>query len=264
MKKSVVFALALALVAGAAYGALGDIVASWAAPMNYPIAAARANNSQYFWLYCNSNPYYIWRVNADTGSVYASYASPHSSYTRGLTYNYNGGGGLPSGSYLWMGNSSTDYIYRCNYTTGSAYASFSAGHDMYGGLAAMATADGGAAPTHMLSTDSSPATTWRQSLTNGSIYNSFSSPGIYDIAWDWRNELMWQRNGAVINGYDTTGSIQASFGFSYGPALGFAYHGQYLWLASTTGYHSVFKVHCPVINVNVVPTSAGKIKALYH
>ncbi|MGD8718960.1 MAG: hypothetical protein PVH29_09080 [Candidatus Zixiibacteriota bacterium] len=264
MKKSVVLALAFALVAGAAYGALGDIVASWAAPENYPIAAARANNSQYFWLYCNAGDRRIWRVNADTGSVYASYVSPHSSYTRGLTYNYNGGGGLPSGSYLWMGNYSTDYIYRCNYTTGSAYASFSAGHDMYGGLAAMATADGGAAPTHMLSSDSSPAYTWRQSLTNGSVYGSFATTGCYDIAWDWRNELMWHRNGSVIYGRNTSGSIVGSFAFSNGPALGFAYHGQYLWLASTSGYHAVFKVHCPGPGVSVTPTSAGKIKALYH
>jgi hypothetical protein len=264
MKKTVVIILALALAAGTAFAALGQIVASWLSPANYPIAAARANNNAYFWLYCNTSPYRIWRVNSETGVVQASYTSPFTSATRGLTYSWNGGGGLPTGSYLWIGNSTTDRIYRCNYGNGSAYASFAAGHDMYGGLAVTATADGGSAPTHMLSTDSSPAMTWRQSLTSGSIYNSWTTTGVYDIAWDWRNNLAWSRNGAVIYGRFTTGSIAASFPFTRGPALAFSYWGQYLWLGSTTGYHRIFKIHCPIIpNVTVTPTSVGKVKALF-
>ncbi len=262
MKKVLVLALALALGAATASAYLGQIVASWPAPANYPIAATRANNSAYFWLYCNTSPYMIWRVHADTGSIQSSYVSPQRNYTRGLTYNYNGGGGLPTGSYLWMGNYSTDRIYRCNYSTGSAYASIPANHDMYGGLAVMATADGGSSPTYMLSSDSSPAYTWRQSLTSGSIYSSFATPGVYDIAWDWRNGLVWQRNGTVIYGRNTSGSVVASFSFTQGPALGFAYLGQYLWLGSTTGYHRVFKIHCPT-NVSVAPSSVGKVKALF-
>ena len=198
MNKTVVIILALALTAGAAYAVLGQIVASWPSPANYPIAAARANNNAYFWLYCNTSPYRIWRVNSETGAVQASYTSPFTSATRGLSYNYNGGGGLPSGSYLWIGNSTTDRIYRCHLTTGSIYASIPANHDMYGGLAVTATGDGGQSPTYMLSTDSSPAMTWRQSLTSGSIYNSFSTTGVYDIAWDWRNRLVWHRNGNTI------------------------------------------------------------------
>lgn len=265
MKKIVVITIALALAASAAFGVLGQIVASWPSPAGYPIAAARANNNAYFWLYCNASPYSIWRVNSETGAVQASYVSPFTSATRGLTYNYNGGGGLPTGSYLWIGNSTTDRIYRCNYSTGSAYASIPANHDMYGGLAAMATADGGAAPTYMLSSDSSPAYTWRQSLTSGSIYGSFATTGVYDIAWDWRNKLVWHRNGTTIYGRTTTGSVAASFPFTSGPALAFSYFGQYLWLGSTTGYNRIFKVHCPIIpNINVTPTSVGKVKALFQ
>jgi len=262
MKKTVVIILALALTAGAAYAVLGQIVASWPSPANSPIAAARPNNSAYFWLYCNTSPYRIWHVHADTGSIYSSYVSPFTSRTRGLTYNYGGGGGLPSGSYLWIGNYSTDRIYRCSYSTGSIYASIPANHDMYGGLAVMATADGGRGPTHMLSSDSSPAMTWRQSLTSGSIYNSFATTGVYDIAWDWRNKLVWHRSGTRIYGRTTTGSVVASFSFTKGPALAFSYFGQYLWLGSTTGYHRIFKIHCP-INVSVTPTSVGKVKAIF-
>jgi len=263
MKKIVVITIALALAASAAFAALGDIVASWPAPAGYPIAAARANNNDYFWLYCNASPYSIWRVNSETGAVAASYVSPFTSATRGLTYNYNGGGGLPTGSYLWMGNYSTDYVYRCSYTTCSAYASFPANHDMYGGLAAMAIADGCSAPTYMLSSDSSPAYTWRQSLTSGSVYGSFATPGCYDIAWDWRNQLMWYRNGTTITGANTSGSVVGTFTFSNGPALAFAYFGSYLWLGSTTGYDRIYKIHCP-INVAVTPTSVGKVKALFQ
>ncbi len=264
MKKIVVITIALALAASAAFGVLGQIVASWPAPANYPIAAATPSNPAFFWLYCNASPYRIWQVNRETGAVAKSYVSPFTSATRGLTYSTGGGGGLPSGSYLWIGNSSTDRIYRCNYDTGSIYASIPANHDMYGGLAAMATADGGRSPTYMLSSDSSPAYTWRQSLTSGSIYGSFATAGVYDIAWDWRNQVMWHRSGTTIYGRTTTGSIKGSFSFTRGPALGFTYYGQYLWLASTTSYHRIYKIHCPGPGLSVTPTSVGKVKALFQ
>ena len=67
-------------------------------------------------------------------------------------------GGLPTGSYLWIGNYSTDRIYRSNYNNGSAYTYIPANHDMYGGIAVMATGDGGRSPTYMLSDDNSRKT----------------------------------------------------------------------------------------------------------
>jgi hypothetical protein len=127
MKRAILLTVAVALSASFAFGRLGDIVASFPAPASYPIALAVPNYyHQYLWIYCNVSPYRIYRVSGDTGSVYSSFISPQGDVTRGLTYSFYGGGGLPLGSYLWMGNSDTYHIYRCRYTDGSVYASFPA------------------------------------------------------------------------------------------------------------------------------------------
>jgi hypothetical protein len=267
MKKAVMLTLALALAAGAAYGALGTVVASFSSPATYPIALGIPTNQTYLWAYCNSSPYRIYRMNGSTGSVYSSYVSPQGTYTRGLTYSFNGGGGLPTGSYLWMGNYSTDRIYRCNYTTGSPYTYIPANHDMYGGIAAMATADGGAAPTYMLSNDTSPATMYRQRLTNGSILNSWSTnANTYDLAWDWRNAVIWTgQSGNRVYGWRTTGSLVHSFTIPNNYPLGFCYTSNYLWVAVTIGSpsHYIYKIHCPQTNIGIAPSSVGKIKTLF-
>jgi hypothetical protein len=269
MKKAVIVTLGLALAAAAAYGALGSVVHSFAAPATYPIALGVPNNyTSFLWVYCNSSPYRIYQLQGTTGSVVASYTSPQGSYTRGLTYSYNGGGGLPTGSYLWMGNSSTDRIYRCNYSNGSVYASIPANHDMYGGIAAMATADGGNAPTYMMSNDTSPAMMYRQSLTSGSIYSSWTSnSNTYDLAWDWRNQIIWTGDaGNRVYGWRTNGSLVTSFTIPNNYPLGFCYTSNYLWVACTIGSpaHYIYQIHCPQTNIGVSPSSVGKIKTLFR
>jgi len=258
-------------MAATAFGAFGDVVASFRSPATYPIALAIPGNyTSYLWAYCNSSPYNIYRMAGRTGSVYSSYTSPFTSATRGLTYSYNGGGGLPTGSYLWIGNYSTDRIYRCNYSTGSAYAYIPANHDMYGGIAAMATADGGSAPNYMLSDDTSPAMIYRQHLTTGSIYSSFTpSPStIYDLAWDWRNQVIWTAgdSGYYIRAFRTNGTLAGSMRIPNYYALGFCYTSNYLWVACTIGSpsHYIYMMHCPQTNLGVAPTSVGKIKSLYR
>ncbi len=264
MKKTVVIILALALAAGTAFAALGQIVASWRSPANYPLAAARPNNAGFFWIYCNSSPYRIWHVRAETGSLVGSYVSPHGSATRGLAYSY---GGSPGGSYLWIGNYSTDRVYMTNYATGSAYRSWAAGHDPYG-LAPEATANGGYNPQSIISTDTSPTYTWFHVPTTGSIIRSVSHGGnyAYDVAWDWQNKLIWGGMGGgpgIVRGWTTTGSVFASFTVpNYPYAL--TYFAPYLWVGVTTPLHYFYKIHCPILpGSTVVPTSVGKVKALF-
>jgi hypothetical protein len=266
MKKLVFLTLAFALSASFAFGAFGDVVASFAAPANYPIAlGVPGNYTSYLWAYCNTSPYRIYRMGGRTGSVYSSFVSPRGSATRGLSYNYSGGGGLPSGSYMWMGSSTTDRIYRCNYNNGSAYASIPANHDMYGGIAVMATGDGGRAPTYMLSDDTSPRYIYRQSLTSGTIYSSFApSMAIYDLAWDWRNGVIWTgSSGNYIYAYRTTGARVGSMRIPANYPLAACYTSNYLWVGTTTGSHRIWMMHCPN-TLGVEPTSVGKIKSLYR
>jgi hypothetical protein len=265
MKRLILLGVAL-LAAGAAFASMGDVVASFPAPANYPIALAVAGNyNQNLWVFCNTSPYRVYRVRGMTGSVYASFVSPQGRYTRGLTYSYGGGGGLPTGSYLWMGNYSTDRIYRCNPGNGSAYASIPANHDMAGGLAVLANGVGGARPSYMFSSDTSPRCVYRQSLTNGSIFASFApSPAIFDLAWDYQNRYVWSGNaGSYVFAFRTNGSIAGSFRFRADNPRAFAYTGSYLWVGTTAGSHYIWMLHCPAPWGPVEPASLGRVKALF-
>jgi hypothetical protein len=268
MKRLIIFVVALlAVAAGAAFARIGDIVASFPAPANNPIAlAARGMTSPYYiYVYCHTSPYRIYKLDAINGSVYSSFISPQGPYTRGLTYSYGGGGGLPAGNYLWMGNYSTDRIYRCNPENGSVYASFPANHDMSGGLAVMAR-DAGYQPTFMLSSDTSPRYVFRQSLTSGSVYSSFApSQPLYDLAWEGPNLLMWGGNtGNGVYAYSTTGRFIESFTIPVNNAIGLTYRRIYLYVGTTTGSHRIWVIHCPTFRSAVHPASVGRVKALFR
>ncbi len=269
MKKVLFLLAASALSASFALGSLGSVVASFPAPGNYPIAlAVPINYYQYLWVYCNTSPYRIYRLSGNTGSVYASFVSPQGSATRGLTYSTHGGGGLPLGSYLWMGNYQLYHIYRCNYGDGSVYASFPAYSPTISGLAAKATDDGGRAPTCMLSSNTDIPRIYHKDLITGSMQSLFQpSQRPFDLAWDWRNEIIWTGyDGNVVYGFSTTGSLVTSFTVPADYPLGFAYTSNYLWVSTTTGSHRIWKIHCPASTAssNVVPASLGKIKATYR
>ncbi|MGD8719956.1 MAG: hypothetical protein PVH29_14190, partial [Candidatus Zixiibacteriota bacterium] len=125
-KMLLVIGATLAL-AGAAFGSLGSVVASWPAPGDFPVALARPSNPTYLWVFCRSEPYNIWRTDANNGSIYSSFVSPRGHETQGLTYRYGG--------YLYVGDYDTDSCYVCDYTNGSVHYSFELGHDLSGGMA---------------------------------------------------------------------------------------------------------------------------------
>lgn len=101
MKRLIIFGVALsALAAGTAYAYLGQVITSYPAPANNPIAlAARGTTFPYYiYVYCHTSPYRIHKLDYRDGSVYSSFISPQGPYTRGLTYSWGGGGGLPAGA----------------------------------------------------------------------------------------------------------------------------------------------------------------------
>ena len=58
MKRLIFLTLAAALSASFAWGALGDIIACFPAPDDYPVALAVPGNYHYYlWVYCNTSPY---------------------------------------------------------------------------------------------------------------------------------------------------------------------------------------------------------------
>ncbi|MGD8719951.1 MAG: hypothetical protein PVH29_14165 [Candidatus Zixiibacteriota bacterium] len=275
MKKYLFSFILLILVVSFAWGALGDVVASFPAPAFYPIALATARNPMYMWVYCYTSPYYIYRINANTGSVYNSFYSMWGPNTRGLTYSYGGGDGLPTGSYLWIGSCANGLISRCNYNNGAVYDRYVSASGAVHGLAAKAISDGGYQPSTMMASNATPGTITGMGISDGSYEWSFEAGKlVYDLAWDWRNTLVWGshfESGEPCNvayGYTTNGSLVASFELPVDYPMGFTYTSNYLWVSTTTGSHRIWKIHCPTLtdggDTNVEPASVGKVKAIYR
>jgi hypothetical protein len=257
LKKLLIVTLAGLCAAAAAYGALGDIVGSFQVSNNN---AGLGISSRY--LYCNDySPGVIYMVNPTNGSVYGSFNSVHSTYSRGLAFD---------GTYLWQNKaySSPYQTYRTNATTGSIYASYALPNSTTHGVAPRATGDYGAGTDALFQSYYSGDIIYVMNLS-GSITGSFSVPTVcmmYEIAYDWRNKLVWggmnASGGSVpIWGVDTTGSIVASFGVNISNSYGLTYAGEYLWAGTTAGW--IYSIHCPILNNSIRPASMGKIKAVF-
>ena len=255
MKKVLLVAVATLCAAGITFAALGDVVGSFPNPGGNCAGLGRSNTYLYTTDY---SPGTIYRVNPTTGSVYNSFAAAGGSNTRGLAYQFGG--------YLWQnqGYNSPYPLYRTNEGTGSIYNSYTlpGGHYSHGS-APLATGDGGSGTTHIIVSNYSSDMVYYMTTT-GSISSSHSvSQDLYEIAYDWRNKLVWGgMNTTTVYGFTTTGSLAASFSKPTGNVYGITYHGQYLWVAGTSGY--VYRQHCPVLNVGVKPASMGKIKAMFE
>jgi len=196
-------------------------------------------------------------MHSTTGSVVNFYRAAGAIYARGLAYQ--------SGGYLWQNQAyvSPYAIFRTVASNGRIEAFYALPGAHCHGSAPLATGDGGYGTTHIII--SCYATRYIYYMTTrGSITRSHTvSPSLYDIAYDWRNQLIWGgMNSNVCYGVTTTGSTAASFTTPTTNISGITYFGRYLYVAGTSG--NIYTIHCPVFNVNVRPTSAGKIKALFE
>lgn len=255
MKKALIATLAALCVAAAAYGDLGTVVGSYPIP-----GGGQAGLGIGTYLYVgNYSASRITVANPLNGSVVASFANAGGGSTRGLAYAAPG--------YLWQCKAyAVPYLlYRTNAANGSIYASYSTPTNYSHGCAPLATGDGGAGTTAIFVSDYSADRIYVYNATTGSLTSSFSVAStcmMYDIAYDWRNQIIWGgMNGAVIHGVTTTGSLVTSFSGPWSGAYGIAYSGEYLYIAYING--NVFRVHCPP-NVGVTPSSVGKVKALFR
>jgi streptogramin lyase len=249
------FAVLFLAAAACVYGALGDVVGSFAIPGGACAGLGRSNGYLYTTNYSQSM---IYRVNPSSGSITNSFSAAGGSDTRGLAYQFGG--------YLWQNKAYTSpyTIYRTNEGTGSVYDSYSLPTSVTHGSAPLATGDGGEGTSYIiLSSYGTPGTIYYMTTT-GSIARSHTvSQALYEIAYDWRNGLIWGgMNTTTVYGFTTTGSLAASFTKPTGNIYGITYHGQYLWVAGTSGL--IYIQHCPILNVNVKPSSMGKIKAMFE
>ena len=237
---------------GAAFAALGDVVASWPTPGGQCVALAVSNSYIYALSLAQSRVYIM---NITTGSIVGSLPAAGGSDTRGLAY--------VSGNYLWQGRSNYEPLvfYETHATTGSIYRSIPSPSVNDRGLAPLCTGDGGVGTTALLSTTwTAPWLLSHVNMTTGSVTASYPTPaGVYDPAYDWRNRLVWGAWAShYISGFTTTGSLVATF---RAPESIFAaaYTGEYLYLTQRT----IWKVHCPPFT-GVAPSSFGRVKAVFR
>jgi len=254
MKRYLIVTTATLCVVAAAFAALGDVAGSFAIPGG---ACAGLGISSAYLFTTNYSQSTIYRVHPTTGSIYGSFAAAGGTNTRGLAYQ--------SGGYLWQNKAYTSpyTIFNTNEATGSIYSSYPLPTSVTHGSAPLATGDGGVGTSYIILSSYATASTIYYMTTTGSIASSHTVPAImYEIAYDWRNKLIWGgMNLTTCFGCTTTGSLVASFEKPTGNIYGITYYGEYLWLAGTSGY--IYRQHCPA-NLAIKPASIGKVKALFR
>jgi len=262
MRKVALTVLMAFLMVVPAFGALGDVISSFAAPASSPYAVACSPS--YIYVYCGASPYRVYTCTT-TGSVVSSFTSPHGSRTRGVGYEY--------GNYLWLGyyGSSVARVAKVNAANGSVISSFPvySVHTLYGGVACQGN-PGSPGVTSIISNDYLPYVASRHT-TAGSLINSFTyssgTPSFRDPAWDYGNNLIWwghyTSSNPYVYGYTTAGSMAASFPAPGSYPYGCGYYGGYLWLCRSTSPYYVYQIDCPN-TVSIKPASVGKVKALFR
>jgi hypothetical protein len=253
-----------------AWGALGDIVASYKSPPQYPRALARSN--AYLFAYCVDNsatpPGWVFRLVPLSGRVVASFPLNHESATmyRGLTFT--------GPDNLWIGHSTDDRVYRLNAANGSVRSSWPVISGIIWGLAAEYDQAGGGPVRGLWMSGANPVAATCYSTT-GSIKQVFLwSTQTLDIGWDYNHDLLW---GSVLKsvpyyvcGFTTDGSIVASFPSPAGgdeAIAGCAFYEGYLWLSAyrTQAGNDPYIWQADVRDLTgVSPASLGRVKALFR
>ena len=268
MRKSILIALAFALLAGAASAAkLGDLVASFdniGTSTHYGLAADA--NYVYSYYYYSTWRYPIIRMRRTTGAFVSSYPIPGSStwyprYTRGLSYDGLG--------YLYGNNYSRRYLARFRASSGAGLSTWTWPTGTRYGVCVDHRGTAGGSNIYQNYTTN---TWWVSSLT-GSLKRAFRAPQnnySYDLAWDYGNKLIWgsNYNDEYIYGYNpANGAVKAKFPLPVGPENGYgiAYWGNYLYVSTTSGTPDeyIWVFYCPA-NVGVAPASVGRVKALFQ
>jgi len=253
MNKWLVIVVATLCAAGAVFGALGTVIRSFPIPGGACGGLARSNGVLYSVNYTQGR---IYAMNPTTGSVTNSFAAAGGTNTRGLAYQFGG--------YLWQNQAyaSPYRIYRTSTANGSIYNYYALPGQYVHGSDPLATGDGGEGTTRIILSNYYNKTIYYMTTT-GSIARSHSVvPVMFDIAYDWRNQLIWGgMNSTTVYGVNTNGSTVASFNRPAGNVYGITYHGQYLFVAGTSG--NIYTIHCPG-TIGIAPSSMGKIKAIYR
>ena len=267
MRKSILIALALALLAVTAYGALGDLVASFPAigtSTHYGLAAD--GNYLYHFYYYSTYRYPTIRMRRSNGSFVSSWANPLGTgsgqyYIRGLSYDGLG--------YLYYNNYSQRRVGRARASNGAMVSSWTWPTTMGYRYGLCVNHNGTSGGTNIY--QSYYTGIWYRSTLTGSLQRQWRTgcnDYAYDMAWDYGNKMIWYGNYSTefVYGCNTNGSIIKSFGIptTVTDPYGIAYWGGRLYVATTGGTPNehIWVYDCPA-TVGVAPASVGRVKALF-
>lgn len=268
MRKSILIALAFALLTGTAYGALGDLVGSFP---NHPRGGTSSHygmaaDANYLYSYYYRSPYTVYRMRRSNGSLVSSYPCPlgtgsYQYYGRGMCYDGTGN--------IYFSNYYRRYVTRFRASNGSVLSTWMWPTTMGYRYGLAVDHKGTSAGTNIYQSYYSGI--WYRSSLTGSLRRQWRT-GIYDyaydLAWDYGNKMIWYGNYSTefVCGTNTNGSIIKSWGVPVPVSnpYGIAYWGNYLYVSTSSGTPDeyIWVYHCPP-NVTVSPASVGKVKALF-
>ena len=266
MKRVLIIAIAAAVTA-AAYGKLGDLVASFPNQPRTYTHYGLAADAGYLYSYYYTTGYHIYRMLRSNGSLVSSYPNPlgtttPNSYCRGLSY----GGG----TYLYINNYYTRVVGRFYASTGSLVSTWTWPTSLSYRSGICCTHDGTNYGSYIYQ-NSNPDRNFLYSTAAGSLISSFHryASYIHDLAWDYGNSMIWYGGSTTehIYGITTTGSIVASWRVPepVRAPCGVAYYGQRLYVSTIQGVPDeyIWVYDCPK-EFAVAPASLGRVKALFR
>jgi hypothetical protein len=242
---------ALAIAAGVGATEIGEVVASFPAPAAEPTDLAYGGG--YLYCYCATPPYLIWKINPANGQVVASYGFPFmGAATAGLAYD---------GSFFWVGNRDTDYLYRFK-LDGTVLSSFKTTWDFGYGL--------GWAGLHLWGTEQRngrASNYFYKMRVDGFVLQSFVyyyAP--YDVTWDggylWACDYNTVSAESRVVALTVAGPIKEIVPAPAASARGIVYDGAYLWVSTLADGGRLWKINGA--GVGLTPASLGRVKALYR
>jgi hypothetical protein len=274
MFKKTVTGLSAALVlAGPAFGAIGDLVASFPAPgsnRHYGLAA----DANYLYTHHSSSvgSWPIFIIDRRDGSFVGSYRSPFYGVTPG-NYNCFRGLSYQGGGYIWATNYAYDIVIKFRASDGSFISSWGTGFGTrrtYGICARNYKPSTGSLEGFTISEYYAPRRIWNFNAS-GSFVSSFVGCAAADFAWDYFMRMVWAADvsDGYVYGYDwRSGRLLSSWTWRVRPtindAYGVAYYGSYLYVLTTSGTPDeyIWVFHCIIMDVK--PASFGRVKALFR
>ncbi len=267
MRKSILIALALALIAGTASATMGQLVSSFpniGTSSHYGLAADA--NYLYSFYYYSTWRYPIIRMRRTTGAFVSSYPMPgattiYPQYNRSISYDGTGR--------IYANNYSRRYVHRFTASSGASISTWTWPTTMPYRYSLCVDHKGTSAGTNIYQAYYDGV--WYKSSLTGSLKDSWRT-GVYnyafDMAWDYGNNVIWYGNYSTefIYACNTRGSIIKSWGLPThaNDPYGIAYWGNYLYVSTISGSPNeyIWVYHCPR-TLGLAPASVGKVKALF-